>query len=315
VNNLTAATTYLYYVVAFDAAGNYSGNSSQISITTDSPPTGPVIVHEGYFESGWDGWSDGGNDVARYSGSRSYEGNYSIRIRDNSGTASAMTSPSFDLSGFSEVTIDFHFYSHSMENNEDFWLRINNGSGWQTLETYARGTDFQNNNFYAVSYTVPSNMLSNTVQFRFQNDASGNNDHIYIDQVIITGTNGSNLRMMGTPSTIELVKSNIVPPNKNLTQKTELNIIEQRETIDLMDLMIAPNPAYTNTNIVIAANENTDAIIRLVSLYGETKLVMKERLMVGKNQISLDVSSLPKGSYMVVIETAKNKLTKKLLVL
>ena len=46
-----------------------------------------------YFETGWDGWADGGSDCARYSGSRSYEGNYSIYIRDNSGTASAMTSP------------------------------------------------------------------------------------------------------------------------------------------------------------------------------------------------------------------------------
>jgi len=49
VSNLTESTTYLFYVVAFDAAGNYSGNSSQISITTQSAtdttaPTTPTSL-------------------------------------------------------------------------------------------------------------------------------------------------------------------------------------------------------------------------------------------------------------------------------
>ena len=45
--------------------------------------TSDVVLNEGYFETGWDGWVDGGSDSFRYSGTRSYEGNFSIRLRDN----------------------------------------------------------------------------------------------------------------------------------------------------------------------------------------------------------------------------------------
>ena len=115
-----------------------------------------VILNEGYFETGWDGWIDGGSDCARRSdATRSFEGNFSIRIRDNSGVASSMTSPTFNLSSFNEVEFDFFFYSFSMENGEDFWLQYNDGSGFVTIASWARGTDFNNNAFG--NYTVTLN--------------------------------------------------------------------------------------------------------------------------------------------------------------
>lgn len=73
--------------------------------------------------------------------------------------------------------------------NEDFWLQFYDGSTWQTVETWAEGTDFNNGTFYNPSvdilesqYTFPSNM-----QLRFMCDASGNSDYIYIDEVVVTG--------------------------------------------------------------------------------------------------------------------------------
>ena len=87
-----------------------------------------------YFETGWDNWTDGGGDCYRYNGSRSSEGSYSIRLRDNSGVASSMTSPSMDLDAYSEVTLDFAFRAYSMENGEDFFVKYSddNGSTWTT---------------------------------------------------------------------------------------------------------------------------------------------------------------------------------------
>ncbi|MBX2845678.1 MAG: endonuclease, partial [Saprospiraceae bacterium] len=308
LNTLTAGTTYLFYVVAFDAAGNTSGNSSQISITTDSAPSGPVTVHEGYFESGWDGWSDGGGDCARYSGSRSFEGNYSIRIRDNSGTASAMTSPSFDLSGFNSVTIDFNFYSWSMENGEDFWLRYNNGSGWQTLETYARGTDFQNNNFYNASFTIPANLLTSNAQFRFQCDASGNRDHIYIDQVIITGETNSNARLVAPNSG---AKTRFV--REGLELELDLEEDEDQE-VEADEVLIYPNPAINNTQLTFTAARQAFATIRVVGLGGETVLVNTVQAAEGNNRLNLDVTSLRKGTYLVHVEVEGKRMVTKLVV-
>mgnify|MGYP000577888267 CR=1 FL=1 len=126
-----------------DETGVDCGGSSCAPCSTG----GNDVLHEGYFESGWDGWSDGGSDCYRYSGSRSYEGSRSIRLRDNSGTASSMTSETFNLSSYNEVEVSFYFYPNSMESGEDFWLRYNDGSGWQTIETYTSGVNFNNDNF------------------------------------------------------------------------------------------------------------------------------------------------------------------------
>ena len=94
---------------------------------------GNTVLLASYFETGWDSWSDGGSDVDRVSSNYSYEGSYSIRIRDNSGTLSAMTSPTFSMVGGTGATIQFYFKASSMETGEDFWVRYNNGSGWVTI--------------------------------------------------------------------------------------------------------------------------------------------------------------------------------------
>ena len=73
VSGLTANTTYEMSVEAFDAAGNVS-TLNYIDVTTLSNGGGgtdEILAH--YFESGWDGWQDGGSDCYRYSGSRSWK--------------------------------------------------------------------------------------------------------------------------------------------------------------------------------------------------------------------------------------------------
>ncbi len=170
-----------------DAGGGGGGNSTTI------------LAH--YFETGWDGWIDGGSDCYRYSGSRSYEGSYSIRLRDNSGIASSMTSAAYDLSGFNQIDIQFYFYPFSMEAGEDFWVRYYDGNSWQTVAAYVSGTHFNNNSFYVATVTLSSadyNFPTNA-RFRFQCDASSNYDHVYIDAVTVTGTSGAAL-MAGTSS-------------------------------------------------------------------------------------------------------------------
>ena len=128
VTGLSESTTYSFYVIANDAAGNSSPQSNIVNETTLSVPTcsdgiqngdetgvdcggsscapcATSTLNEGFFETGLDGWTDGGSDVARVQTTNSYEGIWSIRIRDNSGTASSMTSPTYDLSDYESVEI------------------------------------------------------------------------------------------------------------------------------------------------------------------------------------------------------------------
>ena len=193
VTGLLNSTTYLFTVNAFDAASNTSALSNTDTVTTLASTGSTTLLSQGYFETGWDGWQDGGTDCKRVFSWRSYEGWRSIRLRDNSGVGSAMTSSAFDLTPYDNVEVTFHFYPLSMEYNEDFWLRYYDGTTWSTVATYARGTDFNNKSFYQATVTLPSTQVNfdSNSRFRFQCDASSNFDHVYIDKVIIKGITGT----------------------------------------------------------------------------------------------------------------------------
>ncbi len=291
ITGLSANTSYSYSVKAKDAAGNTSTTSNTVTFTTPGNSGGSTVtLHEGFFESGWDGWSDGGSDCYRYSGTRSYEGNRSIRIRDNSGTGSAMTSSNFDLTSYNSVEVTFHFYSYSMENGEDFWLRYYNGSSWSTVGTWASGTSFDNNNYYSATVILDSanvNFASNAA-FRFQNDASGNNDHIYIDQVTIKGVIGNGGNAINS--------INVVNNNFNTTTSSSSNAFG--------DEMIYPNPAINLLNV----NTNFGTLkttYRITNLLGQ---VIKAGII---NNNAINISTLKRGIYLIELTDEEETFTQK----
>jgi hypothetical protein len=253
---------------------------------------GSSVLSAHYFETGWDGWQDGGSDVARYAGSFSWEGNYSIRIRDNSGTASAMTSPSYNVSGFSALEIEFYFYPNSMENGEDFWVRYYDGSSWNTVATYASGTNFSNNNFYVATVTVNAsnyNFPSNA-QFRFQCDASANSDQIYIDAVTITGIGSGSKMVQGPTQTIREIGS--LSENKLSTG------------LDDEGLSTYPNPATSELTVV------SEDVINTMKIYDISGRILTSQ-KVNSNQTQVDVSAFQPGIYLISIETEDEVLTRK----
>ncbi len=281
----TAGTYAVTYNVS-DAAGNAATTVTRIIIVTSIPTT--VVLHEGYFESGWDGWSDGGSDCARQADAlRSYEGNYSIRIRDNSGIASSMTSPSFDLSPYNEVEFSFYFYANSMENNEDFWLQYNDGSGFTTIATWARGTNFNNGSFENRVVTLNAsnyNLVSNG-QFRLRCDASGNNDHIFIDQVVITG-NGSNN-----------AARNIITKIANAPE--EQIIVENKNNFKLY-----PNPVKDGVLNIILSKNASNMSYRIINMLGQV-------VNQGITTKEIIVDNLEAGVYYIEVNDGKEKMTKR----
>ncbi len=310
LSSLSSGTTYNFYVTAVDAAGNESGNSNSISVTTDSP-TGPTVLQEGYFESGWDAWQDGGSDCARYSGSYAAEGNYAIRIRDNSGTASAMTSPSIDLSTYTTAEISFSFAARSMENNEDFWVRYYDGSSWTTIQTYRRGTDFNNNTFYTTSITINSsdyNFASNS-QFRIQCDASGNNDQIYIDEVIITGDTPPVVRRAGAANlaVLDLEGSTTIALNAPGLDEVNNNV-----TKAINGLRVFPNP--TSDWLTVEWADAETAVMELVLINASGQLMQNVQPDDRQVSLELDLSDYQQGVYFLQIIRASGEIESQILV-
>jgi len=247
---------------------------------------GSDLLLGSYFETGLDGWIDGGSDCYRYTGSRSWEGSKSMRLRDNSGAASSMTSPALNLSGYSSVEVTFYFYPNSMETGEDFWLRYNDGSGWQTVATWASGSDFSNNTFYTATVPLSASAynLTSNGRFRFQCDASANADRVYIDEVTIVGNNGSNRLASNSPS-MEPLRS------------------EPSTDVDT-DITVYPNP--TLHRLTVEAEE-TLTQLQVTSMTGQVLMTTK----TSTNSTTVDVSQLPSGVYMLSVQTEEETTTKK----
>ncbi|MEM6722262.1 MAG: endonuclease [Bacteroidota bacterium] len=250
-----------------------------------------TILNEGYFESGLDGWVDGGSDCYRYAGSFSYEGNYSMRLRDNSGTASSMTLNDIDVTPYDEIEIDFYFYANSMETGEDFWVRYQSGSSWQTVRAYVSGTDFQNGRFYNATVTLDRsnyNFVSDA-NFRFQCDASANADQVYIDQVTITGIVNASARMVTTSAKDTPRELSAVAAPEELMQEEEFTIY--------------PNPVANQLDIRIYAEASAEYQIH--SLLGQ---VVKTGNLGNK---TINVSNLKAGMYILQINDGDEILMKK----
>ena len=200
-----------------------------------------------------------------------------------------MTSQAFNLTSYDAVEVTFHFYSYSMENGEDFWLRFYNGSSWSTVGTWARGTSFENNNFYSATVTLNStdvNFASNS-QFRFQNDASGNADHIYIDQVTIKGIVGN-----GVAST------------NSVNAVAGYATFSDGSNAFGSDKMLYPNPARDIINI----NPNFGKIqstYRITNLLGQ--VVSKGTI---KNN-TVNVNELQRGLYLLELTDEEETFTTK----
>ncbi|MDJ0842513.1 MAG: PKD domain-containing protein [Acidobacteriota bacterium] len=179
-----SAGTYSVTLTVTDNDGATDTDTQSVTVTSGGGGGWTTLVSSD-FESGWQSWVDGGSDVRRSSRDSAYasQGTFCVRLRDNSGAASAM-SRSVSFSGYSQGRISFNYYPRSMENNEDFFVEVSSGSGWTVVGQYRSGTDFSNNNPTSASVTFNA---SGVTSVRIRCDASANNDQIYVDEVVIEG--------------------------------------------------------------------------------------------------------------------------------
>jgi|GEM_PF-4641622 len=190
ISSLAGEDIYIY-VEAADL-----GNPSKVEaaldqiVVTNTTTGGNVdcaVVISDDFESGLGNWDDPGSDCTRLNNAGfASNGNFSIRLRDNTITSST-TSISLDLSVADSVLVDFSYFPNSMESGEDFWLQISTDGGFSftTIQTWASGTDFTNGIRYFEHVNISSPLTSDT-RFRFVCDASGNGDQVYFDEITIT---------------------------------------------------------------------------------------------------------------------------------
>jgi hypothetical protein len=238
-----------------------------------------------YFETGWDGWIDGGVDCYRYVGIQSPEGQYSIRLRDNSVEASAMTSPLYNLAQYNSAIITFKFKAEGMEAGEDFFVQYSNGSTWTTIATFVSGTSFENGIIYTVNATRSG--LHNNASFRIVCDGTENDDIIYIDAVVITATQGSLL----PGSTVVAEVTTPVPPTP---------------AVGSSDIKAFPNPV-TGVLTITSKAKILDLTVRSITGREISKI------SVDGESAQIEMGHLMNGIYLITITDERGTYTKRII--
>ncbi|MFK7807875.1 MAG: T9SS type A sorting domain-containing protein [Saprospiraceae bacterium] len=246
------------------------------------------------LDNSWGIWNDGGSDCRRSYNDNEYANSqpYCIRLRDNS-SSSHTTTENLDLSIYDELTVDFTFFPRSMENGEDFWLQISTDAGdtYETIASWARGTDFENDVRYFENVVIPG-PFSNATRLRFRCDATSNADRIYLDDIDITGcNNGKDARVITEEDVAVIVEEDVVTINS-----------------------VYPNPTSSLLNVNFTAQSESEVAIRVFDMTGKLIQSKAVNLIVGKQLETLNVSSYSSGIYFLHLSTGEQQIVKKFVV-
>jgi hypothetical protein len=144
------------------------------------------------FETGWGNYTDGGADCSRYTGGTyASEGIAALNIQDNSDVDSSFALTSgIDVStpGYTDIKVEFTYRGQGMDVGHSFSLDYWNGSSWQTVQTWVRGTDFSNGVFMPATVNISSGSYNfpTDMKIRFMCNGKRNNDDVYIDVIRIS---------------------------------------------------------------------------------------------------------------------------------
>ena len=278
VTGLTEATTYNFYVTAFDDAGNESSASNTVTATTDSSDPDPVT----YCSSGGNNssyeWIDfvGLNNLSNSSG--------------NDGGYADYTNLTANLPyGSNTVTVSAGFSGSLYTEYWSVWIDYNQDGTFASSEEVISGSVRTSGNASG-SFTVPSSAQSGTTRMRVQMKYGSDGDPCETftygeveDYTVNIGSsyNGSGYADIGEP----LTKGKAQP------------------------FTLYPNPARGGvTNIDVADFRSGQYTI----MNSSGKIVQQDVFEGGRQAIN--VSNLPKGLYIIEVSNGERKLQQKLVI-
>ncbi|MEC8494034.1 MAG: PKD domain-containing protein, partial [Planctomycetota bacterium] len=156
---------------------NAGGSDAQVLtsyITVTAPSGGDIFTDD--FESGsfnTGGWSRSGR--TNVSTAADYTGTYGARLRRTASIEIAVST-----AGRTGVTLSYARRTRRLDNGERLSVQWNGGSGWQTVETHSAGWGTRTFLLGAGADNNPN------LRVRFLLTANRNNEHAYIDDVVIS---------------------------------------------------------------------------------------------------------------------------------
>lgn len=276
-----------------DETGVDCGGPDCVPCDTSGPCTNVTVDSED-FEAGLGIWVSGGSDAERYNNlSYANSGSYSLRLRDNSFTSNARTTP-LNLASYTEVTLSFTYVVSSFDNaNEDFVLEMstNGGFTYTELEEWNYLDEFLNDQRQFESITIEGPFVNNTV-FRFRCDASSNTDWVYLDDIEITGC-----QILG-----QMTPGGMDQP-----------FVEEDERLQNVELF--PVPTRGNVQVSFGLAQPSRVSLTVTDLSGKVLQSQDLQLDAGRQQLPIEAQNFGAGVYLLQLQTAETQVVKRFVVI
>ncbi|MBK8636589.1 MAG: T9SS type A sorting domain-containing protein [Saprospiraceae bacterium] len=193
--------------------------------------------------------------------------------------------------------------------SEDFWL-LGLNQWWNklyhTVEEWNLGDEFQNNNRYFESVTIPGPFTTNT-RLRFRCDASDDGDVVYLDDIVVVACQPSGNLTVPEVGFYSNLSANVERSSNPLPQL--------KSDITGLVVNLFPNPASTEMIVSAVLDQSKespvwsvfDATGRMV-LIGQTT---SENLRSGLN---INLENITSGIYFFKLNTTTELITKRFIV-
>jgi PKD repeat protein len=279
-------------------------HNSVVNVAPAQPDFSNFFYEEGLetntFADNWSVIDNGGNRKWEVTSQAAYSGENSVYIRNFTGNSlghiDEFISPAYDLSAVLNPQLSFKVaYTRRISSNEDYlrvYYSVNCGQTWsirfarfgQRLESVpTQNTEFipqTQEDWSEIVVTLPNEAQnSSNVLFKFEFTADGGNN-IFIDDINIQNPTG----------------------------------VKENEAFN-GNLLIYPNPAEGNSELVFTANndlENVSVVITDLRGSEVLEVPVAARYGSGQQRIALPTATLPRGLYLLTINSSQGRATEKL---
>src|SRR3989344_346020 len=196
------------------------------------------------FESGEQGWIDGGTDSLRSSIRSNVSdngvsgGSWSWDLQDN--TITSYIEQAFNFTGYDLINISWFAYYTSIEGSEGLELRCDGTTLWRyqanTLGTEDRWLGIENGQDIAI---YPQNCIfDSSVTIRFEAEFSGDDDDVFLDGINLSGV------IFGVVDNINPNVTALLPLSGNIYNTSDVIEISANATDDV-------NVSHVSANIIL----------------------------------------------------------------
>jgi hypothetical protein len=153
--------------------------STPVGITVN--PAAPVTLLDDGFESNFNLWTDGGTTDWDRATSQAYAGSFSAHAGSSDND---LISDNLNTSGRTSITIEFRFRDDDLDDSDNVYLQLYNGSTYNNYFELGNAAE-DTWNLYTVTITDAQYMRTN-FRIKFEGTSIDSGENLWIDAVKVT---------------------------------------------------------------------------------------------------------------------------------